>query len=212
MKIQYLGHSCFVLTFGSVRIATDPFGDIGIPMPKIAADVATVSHAHYDHCNTAAVSAPLTLSAAGNYRAGDVSIVATERFHDEVRGRKRGKTLVFRFESEGLSVVHLGDLGEPCSREVLEKIGHADILLIPVGGNYTIGAAEAKKYVDAISPAVAIPMHYYVEGLKVDIGGPQPFLSLFKNTERAGSELIFEKDSLGAGKIILMEREENGNR
>lgn len=207
MKIQYLGHSSFLLTFeGGARVVTDPFGDVGFFMPHVQADAVSVSHGHYDHCNTAAVRAPLVLSAAGEYEVKGVKISAVERYHDEVRGKKRGTNLVFRFVGDGLSLVHLGDLGEPCCEETLRAIGRADVLFLPVGGNYTIGAREAKAYVDALAPAVVIPMHYKVKGLQIDIAGVGPFLSLFQSTEQAGKEITLTPETLGAGRIIVMER------
>lgn len=211
MKIQYLGHSSFLLTMGGVRIVTDPYGDVGFRMPQVRADVVTLSHLHYDHANTRAVQAHTLLQEAGSYRAGSVAITAVRRYHDEVQGRKRGEDLVFRFEGEGISLMHLGDLGERCTPEVCASIGRADILLLPVGGNYTIDAAEAKRYVEALSPAVVIPMHYRVPGLTVDIEDVTPFLSLFDKTERAGSTVEFTAEALKKGsartRIILMERE-----
>lgn len=206
MKIQYLGHSSFLLTFGDgVRIVTDPFGDVGIPMPHVCADAVTVSHSHYDHCNIGAVKASAVLSQEGEYSVGGVHIRAISRFHDDANGRKRGKTLVFRFESEGLSVLHLGDIGEPYTPALGELLGRADVLLLPVGGNYTIGAGEAKKYVEGLAPAYVVPMHYHVDGLTVDISGVEPFLSLFGETETAAA-LEPVRSQTGGTKIVCLER------
>lgn len=210
MKIQYLGHSSFLFTFEEgTRIVTDPFGDVGIPLPYVEADAVTVSHFHYDHCNVGGVSAPLVLSKQGEYDVGGVHLTAIECFHDDVKGGKRGKTLAFRFEAEGLSLLHLGDIGERCAPEVLKRLGKADVLLIPVGGNYTIDAYEAKRYVEAIHPAIAIPMHYKVKGLTVDISGADAFLSLFDKVERTDALTLTYKP-LGETKIVFMERTGNG--
>lgn len=206
MKIQYLGHSSFLLTYeGGTRIVTDPFGDVGIPMPEVHADVVTVSHSHYDHCHVAGVRAPIVLSEEGAFNVKGVRITATKCDHDEVGGKKRGKTLSFRFEAEGISLLHLGDIGEPYSAQVLARLGRADILMLPVGGNYTIDAREAKKYVEGFRPAVCIPMHYKVKGLTVDIAGAEEFLSFFGRAERMQS-LTFSERSVGDSKIIVMER------
>ncbi len=206
MKIQYLGHSSFLLTSKKgTKIVTDPYGEVGFSMPCIEADAVTVSHRHYDHCNVGAVSAPLVLSEAGEYSVADISVSAVERFHDEVHGAKRGKNLIFRFLIDGLRVCHLGDLGEPCSPETVQAIGPADVLLIPVGGNYTIDAAEAKKYVEAIDPSIVIPMHYHVRGLTVDIGGVEPFLKLMGGAERLKGEIEL-LPSAEKRRIICMER------
>ena len=206
MKIQYAGHSSFLLTFeDGTRVVTDPFGDVGIPMPDLSADAVTVSHAHYDHNNVSGVHAPIVLSREGEFTVGGVHISAVGCFHDEVHGAKRGRSLAFRFEAEGISVLHCGDLGEPCSAETVQRLGRADVLLIPVGGNYTIDALEAKRYVDALQPAVAIPMHYKVRGLTVDIAAPERFLSLFSDVVRTDSLTLRERPR-GDTKIVFMER------
>lgn len=210
MKIQYLGHSSFLFTYGDgTRIVTDPFGDVGIPMPRVRADAVTVSHSHYDHCNVRGVDAPQVLAQEGVFGVGGVQISSVRCDHDDAGGRKRGSTLAFRFEGEGISVLHLGDLGEPCSPAVVQRLGRADVLLIPVGGNYTIDAREAKRYIEALAPAVAVPMHYKVKGLTVDIAGVEEFLSLFSVTERAET-LVLEQKPSGKTKIVYMERTENG--
>lgn len=205
MKIQYWGHSSFLLHFEEgTRIVTDPFGDVGIPMPKVSADAVTVSHSHYDHCNVRGVRAPLVLDSEGVFDVRGVHITSIPCDHDGAGGAERGKTLAFRFEAEGLTVLHLGDVGEPCTAEILSRLGKADVLLIPVGGHYTIGAREAKKYVEGIKPSVCIPMHYKVKGLTVDIAGAEEFLSLFAEVSRAQTVTVTEPK--GETKIILMER------
>ena len=208
MKISYLGHSSFLLSSGGMDIVTDPYGDIGLVFPHTQADAVTVSHDHFDHCNVGVVGGnPVVFSEAGSFELGDVKISAVERYHDEAQGRRRGKNLVFSFEMDGLMICHLGDIGEPFTQELLAKIPPMDILLIPVGGNYTIDASEAKKYVDAFTPKIVIPMHYRVGGLTVDISDAQPFLDLFENIEKAESTVEFDKNSLAAGtKIVYMER------
>ncbi len=219
MKITYLGHSSFLRSQGGVRIVTDPFGSIGYPLPPAEADIVTVSHGHYDHCNVAGVGgAPRVIRSAGRYTAGDVLISAVESFHDDAQGRKRGGNLIFRFAGEGLTVCHLGDLGEPCNGELVAKIGQPDVLLIPVGGHYTIDFARAKEYVERLSPAVVIPMHYKTKGLLIDIGGVEPFLSQFaaEAIERVGSSVILERGDIekiadnakNNKKIIVMERKQ----
>ncbi len=208
MKIQYLGHSSFLLAWKDTRIVTDPYGDVGFSFPHVRADGVTVSHGHYDHCNTDGVEAPLLFDRAGSYRLGAVRLNAIPSFHDDAGGARRGKNLIFRFEGEGITVCHLGDLGERCGEETAERIGHTDVLLIPVGGNYTIGAEEAAKLVGLLRPSVVIPMHYHVPGLTVDIAGPEAFLSRFENVVRLNaSSLEVTADALaGDTKIILMER------
>ncbi len=208
MKINYIGHSCFLLKNGSTSLVTDPFGDVGLPFPRLECDVVTVSHGHYDHCNVRAlVGEPAVFSRAGKFSVAGTEISAVESFHDDAGGTKRGNNLIFSFFMDGVRVCHLGDLGQKMDEGILQKIGKPDVLLIPVGGNYTIDGDEAAKYVKAISPAVVIPMHYHVKGLKVDIGDETRFLRAMGGTFVRQREIELDKDHLPKEtKIIVMER------
>lgn len=184
MKIKYLGHSSFLLTSGTgTAIVTDPYdGSIGYAMPKVSADAVTVSHGHYDHNNVHAVGGnPVILSDGQDYELPGVVINAVKSYHDDRGGALRGKNLIFKFRMDGLNVCHLGDLGEKCSPELVGAIQPVDVLLIPVGGNYTIDAKTAKEYVDNVKPGVVIPMHYSAEGCKLDIDSVDEFVSLMAN-------------------------------
>lgn len=208
MKIKYVGHSCFVLTADDgISVVTDPFGFVGFSMPPLRADAVTVSHDHFDHNHVEGVEAPVVFRTAGEHRVGDIKISAIVCYHDEAQGRKRGKNLIFKFQMDGYTVCHLGDLGEPCEKRLVEAIAPADILLIPVGGNYTIDAREAVKYVRAVKPKIVIPMHYLTKGLQVDVAPPTDFLKWFdkKDVLYAGNE--FDPHTVqDTPKIMMMER------
>ena len=214
MKIRYLGHSCFFLADSAgTSVVTDPYDGVGFPLPAVLASAISASHKHFDHYNIKAVKGnPAVFDRAGSSRLNGVDVSAIPSFHDEVKGAKRGGNLIFKFSMDGLNVCHLGDIGEPCNPSLVESIAPVDILLIPVGGNYTIDAVRAKEYIDAIKPAVVIPMHYKVAGLQIDIAPLDGFLALFagENIERAGSceiELSREKLTHAGTKIIVLERE-----
>ncbi|MCM1195228.1 MAG: MBL fold metallo-hydrolase, partial [Firmicutes bacterium] len=182
MKIQYLGHSCFrLISEMGTTIVCDPYeGDtVGFDMPRVRADAVTVSHHHKDHdCTDNIMGSYAELDAEITVCADDVEIVSIPTFHDEVKGAKRGNNLVFKFNIDGLTVVHMGDVG--CFDENLVKqIYGCDVLMIPVGGVYTVNAEVAKKYVDAVCPKTVIPMHYGTPYHKFDLDGIDNFLSLF---------------------------------
>lgn len=213
MKIEYLGHSCFVLTESTgTSVMTDPYGKIGIKMPKRSVSVVTVSHQHYDHNNIAAVyGAPTVISKEGSYAFEGVEIVGIKSFHDDVGGALRGENVIFKFRMDGLDVCHLGDIGESCTAELLEQILPIDVLLIPVGGTYTIDSEEAKRYVDRIMPEIVIPMHYRVKDVNLDIDKPDDFIDSFEDEEvekcESGVIELFRDDLSGdSTKVILMER------
>lgn len=209
MTINYIGHSCFLLRGNNgTSLVTDPFGDVGLSFPRIRCDVVTVSHGHFDHSNVGAVGGdPVVLSEAGKFSVAGMDIEAKECFHDDANGSKRGKNLIFTVCLDGVTVCHLGDLGQRADENILRSIGRPDVLLIPVGGNYTIDGEEAAKYVRAVRPAAVIPMHYYVEGLKVDIADESRFLKAMGGKFSRQKEAVFERNNLPSDqKIIIMER------
>lgn len=211
MKINYLGHSSFLLeSGGGTKIVIDPYKDVGLLFPRVKADAVTVSHAHFDHSNVAAVGGePVVFDEAGQYQIGDVCLRAIERFHDEKRGAKRGKNLIFFYEIDGIKVCHLGDLGENFSEELCQKIRPVDLLFIPVGGNYTIDALEAKKFIGGIAPKIVVPMHYRVPGLTVDIASPEKFLAQFDCVEKRGGAVELDCSDFDSSKestILVLER------
>jgi len=181
MIIQYLGRSCFKLqtkgSQGEVIIAIDPFHDgDGLKMPHFQADIVTVSHDHSDHNNTEAIRGELfVISTPGEYETKDVMIYGIQSFHDNKQGKERGLNTIFKIISENINLVHLGDLGENLSDETLDKLGNVDILLIPVGGTYTIDAKKAAEVVSQIEPRIVIPMHYKMAG-EVKIAPVNDFL------------------------------------
>ncbi|MBS1400945.1 MAG: MBL fold metallo-hydrolase [Clostridia bacterium] len=214
MKIQYLGHSCFKLTESTgTTIITDPYKGIGYELPKgLKADAVTVSHSHFDHNHVKAIGGhPRVLDKEGFYELPGVEITGIKSYHDNQGGRQRGENIIYKFRMDGLEVCHLGDLGEECSSELLEMILPVNILLIPVGGTYTVDAELAKEYVDRIMPEIVIPMHYKTRSLNLDLDKADAFLDLFddEETEISGLDTLeFSREDLTEEKtkIILMER------
>ena len=182
MIISPLGHSCFLLEESTgTRVVTDPYSsELGISLPPLTADVVTVSHAHYDHNNVRAISGdPMVIDKPGMYEVKGVSVFGWNTFHDEVNGKARGSNVIYNIRMDGVNVCHLGDVGHGPSPLMIEAIGPVDILLVPVGGNYTIDAEVAKEYVDRLMPSVIIPMHYKTDDVDLDIEGVDAFLDYF---------------------------------
>lgn len=213
MKIEYLGHSCFKLTESTgTSIICDPYdSSIGYEMPSVSADAVTISHHHYDHDNLKAlVGKPEIIEGECCRELSGVEINAIKSFHDGQRGKLRGENLIFKFRMDGIDVCHLGDLGEACSSALIDLILPVNVLLIPVGGNYTIDAEMAKEYVDRIMPDIVIPMHYRGKGCKIDIDKVDEFLELFDEDcieETDGSELEVVRNYLdGDTKVVVLRR------
>ncbi|MEG0049122.1 MAG: MBL fold metallo-hydrolase [Clostridia bacterium] len=164
MIIKYMGHSFFTFTMenGTV-IATDPYGTFcQYPNRSIRADICTISHHHSDHDGLSSIQgAPLVLDQAGAYRTeADIRIKAIPTKHDDQHGALRGSNLFFVLEAEGLRIGHAGDLGHLVTAEQQKQIGPLDLLLLPVGGYYTLDAQTAFNVQKRLSPKVTIPMHY----------------------------------------------------
>ncbi len=182
MYITWQGHSCFKLQDklgpDGVTVVTDPFDKkIGLKPPQFEADIVTVSHDHYDHDNVKALRGkPYVIDCAGEYDLKGVSVVGVEAFHDDKGGSERGKNIIYRFEIEGILIAHLGDLGHELNNSQLEILAGTDILLIPVGGKYTLDATKAVEVVSQIEPRIVIPMHYKIPGVKIDIATADKFI------------------------------------
>lgn len=208
MKIEYLGHSCFLFTHGKTRILTDPYSGIGYEMPPVSAEYVTLSHDHFDHNHVDGVKGVKEVfRRPGEYAAGGVKIVGTACYHDDARGAERGKCVAFTFDFGGVTVCHLGDLGEAFSEEGAARFGHPDILLVPVGGTYTIDAREAVRWIEAIAPKAVIPMHYRTEGCALDIAPLSAFTAAFGKERMAGPVAAFDSDLLEKylGKAVVTE-------
>lgn len=163
MNIKWLGHACFKLTSekGTV-IVTDPFDEsVGYPMPNVKADIVTSSHSHFDHNYFKAVKGNFDIvDTVGEHNIKGINIKGVNTFHDDEHGAKRGKNIVFVFDIDGIRVCHMGDLGHVLTEKQVEEIGPVDVLLIPVGGYYTIDAKQAVEVMNQLKPKITIPMHY----------------------------------------------------
>lgn len=174
MIITWLGHSCFKLQDkvgpDGVTLITDPYDkEIGLKMPNIEADIVTVSHDHHDHSNVEALRGnPFVIDCAGEYDFKGVLVEGIDSFHDEEEGKAKGNNIIYRIEVEDISIVHLGDLGHILDNAQLEKLVGTDILIVPVGGKYTLDAKKAVEVISQIEPRIVIPMHYQTKDLKIE--------------------------------------------
>lgn len=164
MVIENLWHSKFGIHLeNGMDLVTDPFdGGCGFPVIPTKADAVLVSHHHHDHDAVNTVSgSPVVIDTAGVHSlAADVRVISIPTWHDDKNGAERGPNLIHVLEAEGLRIAHLGDLGHLLSEEQAEEVGRIDVLMIPVGGFFTIDAARAKITADRLNPAVILPMHF----------------------------------------------------
>jgi len=168
MDITYLGHSSFKIKTKNATVVTDPFDptSTGLKYSGVEGDIVTISHAHKDHdAKEKVAGVKKTFEGPGEYEMMGVSMIGYPSYHDGKKGEERGKNTIFVFEADGLKIAHLGDVGHMLSDDLINEMGSIDILMIPVGGVYTIGPKEAVELVGKIDPYFIIPMHYSVPGL-----------------------------------------------
>lgn len=164
MDITPLGHASFKIRGKQTTVVTDPYDPdmVGLKFPKhTQADIVTVSHQHEDHNAVSQLEgSPFIISAPGEYEIKGTSVVGLSTFHDESGGKERGTNTIYRIEIDGVSIVHLGDLGHVLSASQVDDLDGVDILCIPVGGFYTIDKKAASQVISEIDPKIVIPMHY----------------------------------------------------
>lgn len=216
MNIQYYGHSCFKITTKpagrgqeDVNIFLDPFDkSIGLRPPQGQADMVLVTHDHADHNNVSALKGdPSVVNIPGEYSVKGVNIIGLSSFHDAVEGAERGANTIYVLESEDLKICHLGDLGGDLSGKQLEEIDGVDVLMIPIGGKYTLDYKKAAELIKKIEPAIVIPMHYKINGSTLDVDDEKKFCNEMGNCpkEKVSKLNLKKKDLEGKSmEIVLM--------
>ena len=177
--INWFGQSCFRIEVKEGSLLIDPFSkEIGLKPPKIKDDIVLVSHDHDDHNNVEDLpSESFLINNPGEYEKKGIAIRGISSYHDKSEGKERGLNTIYIVKAEDMTICHLGDLGqEKLDEKQVEEIGDVDILLVPVGGNYTINSKEAVGVISQIEPKIIIPMHYKIKDLNVDIEGPEKFV------------------------------------
>ena len=182
MIIRHIGHAEFLIeTESGMRIVTDPYGEgCGYPVHRMRADAALISHGHHDHNAADTLEGLQTVvDRAGRYTmAPGITVTAVRGYHDDAQGTKRGETLLFLLEAEGLRIVHLGDLGCLPDETQVSILKKPDILMIPVGGFYTIDGKTAGKTASMLEARTVLPMHYKTAyNADWPISGPEDFLA-----------------------------------
>lgn len=200
MKIKYLAHSSFLVTTESgTRVLFDPYeegaygGSMRCGVIKEPADIVVASHGHADHCGTAGIPGNpilihgLELAKSGPQAIKDVSLRAVHTFHDQSGGKERGENAMTILEADGMRLCHAGDLGHVLTEEQVRQVGSLEVLLLPVGGHFTIDAAEATQVMEQLSARITIPMHYKTPDTDFPIAPVEDFLAGKANVRRAGS-------------------------
>jgi L-ascorbate metabolism protein UlaG (beta-lactamase superfamily) len=209
MELTYIGHSCFHIKGKKLSLVIDPYNPdlTGFKMPKQNCKLLLNTHNHEDHSFNQQVNHEVLINTPGEYEIDDVYITGIQTAHDDKDGAERGQNIVFSIDIDGISIVHLGDLGHELNEKVVAKLGSIDILLIPVGGEFTIDSFKASKIISALEPKIVIPMHFKSEDSKLkELSDVNAFLHEMgeKNPEKMDSLKIQSAPSNDDLKIILL--------
>jgi Predicted Zn-dependent hydrolases of the beta-lactamase fold len=179
MVIEWLGHSCFLVTTkNGTRILFDPYDDkVGYSRVEKEADIVVVSHAHSDHSSLSRITGDYSvIDQPGVHAFGEVSIECIKTYHDHSQGAHRGGNLISVLSVRGLRLCHMGDIGCVPGDDVIKKLKGVEVLLIPVGGNFTINAGEALQICARVAPNIIVPMHFKTPATDMDIAPLHEFL------------------------------------
>lgn len=208
VQIRWLGHACFWIRSGNIRIVTDPFRskDVGYQDPCLEAEIVTVSHDHFDHNQVGLLKgSPQVVKGVGEHLAKGIKFLGIHTYHDPVGGRQRGTNTIFRFELEGIKLAHLGDLGHVLERDQLQLMQDLDLVMIPVGGYFTIDAIQAWEVLDQLKPKIAIPMHYKTKHTQFPIHTLDRFLARAPSSEQAEMLELAKADLPKKLKVVVLE-------
>ena len=163
LKIKHLAHACFLIENDKEKLIIDPSDNsFGYEIKNEIVNYLLVSHEHWDHNNIEKINL--------KDNSGTFTISKINSYHDAEGGSLRGINIIHVIETEGTRICHLGDLGHVLTVEQIKLIGSIDVLLIPVGGVYTIDYKEAIEVVSQLNPNVIIPMHYQTDKWGIDKG------------------------------------------
>lgn len=215
MKIKWFGHSAFNLTTrDGVSITVDPYrsgafdGAVAYSPIVQRTDLVLISHDHPDHNDPTMLDGrPTRIDTEGCHTVKDIRVTALPVYHDEAAGKERGRNLIFIVEAEGLRTVHLGDLGHLLAGNEIERIGRTDVLMLPVGGTFTITAQQATQVMNAIKPVITLPMHYRTGKMSLPLAPIEEFTRGKTNLRKVdGCEIDVAADRLPKSpEIILLE-------
>ena len=208
MKLKWYGHSCFGMTFeNGTMLITDPFDDtVGYPLCTARADAVLSSHDHFDHNHIQSVSGnPKLINTPGAHEINGVRITGTHSFHDPEQGKLRGENVIFVVEADGLRIAQLGDLGHMPNEEQLKAISDVDVMLIPIGGTFTITTPQAVEVIAQAKPRTAIAMHFKNDRCGFPITDASEFISLTGAVEMPGELEIAPETRLPAAVVMKYE-------
>ncbi len=188
MKIRWYGQANILIeSVQGINIQCDPYDDtLGYRIPDFKPDIVTVSHNHFDHNAVEFIGGtPETVREQGDFDIKGVDIKGVGVYHDKVRGKKRGKNIVFKIHIDNMDFIHMGDIGHTLSEETARRLKPCDIVAVPVGSRYTVEGKDAADIVRSLSPSVVIPIHYDTPSNRIGLNSADEFLKEFMDVRRS---------------------------
>lgn len=179
MLIKWLGHACFYIESSQgTRIVIDPFdAPTGYQPPSVEADLCLCSHDHHDHHAVDVLQGePKVIDTPGRQEFKDIKIRGLKSYHDRNKGQDRGENVIYFLDVDGVKLAHCGDLGMPMDAMMMADFGRVDLLMVPVGGKYTISAKDAWGIVQMVRPTLVTPMHYKTPHSNIEVASIDGFL------------------------------------
>lgn len=198
-KVTFFGHAMFLVeSTDGTKIGLDPYNQqVKDDLPEVSADIVLESHDHFDHSNTSLFKGnPEVITKPDEKTVRNIEISGISTFHDDTSGKKRGKNTIFKFKVDNILFAHLGDLGHLLNDEQYRQLNSVNVLMLPVGGIYTIDYRRAMDVISRVKPNIAIPMHFKQDDTKVDVDKVDKFLKQAKNYIEKGHTVEISKEAL----------------
>ena len=209
MELTFHGHACVSLKGQQGVVVMDPYksgalgGAIGFKPVEVRADWVTISHYHVDHAHvTPALGDPRIVDQAGEY--GGIHFNCRSTYHDRFKGARMGLTTMTSFEFDGLRIAHLGDIGCDLTAADVQALGPVDVLIFPTGGTYTLGSEDAPSVIQALSPRLAIPVHYECEGCRLALEPVEALDAHVSGIKRPGSSHWTSEQGLPTENTVMV--------
>jgi len=198
-KITFFGHSMFLIeSSGGVKIGMDPYNQqVKDQLPDVRADIVFISHKHFDHANISLFKGkPTIIDKPEKINIKGIDIQGLKTYHDQSMGSQRGSNIIFKFKVDDINFAHMGDLGHMLSTEQCDQLEGVNILMLPIGGIYTIDSKSAHEIIATLKPQIAIPMHYKEKDTKIGVDTFDAFLRETAKYEPMGHTANITKDQL----------------
>ena len=208
MELSYLGHSAFLLKHKDVKLVCDPFeAEVGFKLPKVEANIVTISHDPFDHNAAGLVSGgPMIINGPGEYEVKGVTIFGVASWHDNKQGAEKGPNTIYSIHMDEINLCHLGDLGHSLSDEQIHRLGEVDVLMVPTGGVFSLDPETAWKVVEQINPYIVVPMHYKTKEHSPNFGKRSPvedFVKVSGLEPKHLDKLVVKKGELNEEQLEL---------